>query len=135
LILTARRRTSGTWKHATLIAIVALCAVASRCGTTGGRATGGAAPETPATDRDGDGLTDSIEAARGTDPDNPDSDGDGLADGDEVAAGTSPLASDSDLDRLPDGDDPNPTRSDSPARPPEPDGEGGDDDQSEEIET
>ena len=35
-------------------------------------------------DTDGDGLSDTAEAAAGTDPDNPDTDGDGLSDGDEV---------------------------------------------------
>jgi hypothetical protein len=34
-----------------------------------------------ADDRDGDGLTDELEALLGTDPDNPDSDGDGVLDG------------------------------------------------------
>ncbi len=41
-------------------------------------------------DSDGDGLTDSEEAALGTDPNNPDSDGDGATDGEEVTAGTNP---------------------------------------------
>lgn len=41
-------------------------------------------------DTDNDGLTDSQEAARGTNPDNPDSDGDGVNDGVEVLAGTDP---------------------------------------------
>lgn len=55
---------------------------------------------------DGDGLTDSEEAALGTNPNNPDSDGDGLTDGFEVnLAGTNPLAADSDDDDLNDGDD------------------------------
>jgi hypothetical protein len=35
-------------------------------------------------DTDGDGLSDTAEAAAGTDPENPDTDGDGLSDGDEV---------------------------------------------------
>lgn len=42
-------------------------------------------------DTDEDGLTDSEEAALGTDPNNPDSDGDGLSDGAEALAGTDPL--------------------------------------------
>ena len=42
-------------------------------------------------DDDGDGLTNSDELARGTDPLNPDTDGDGVADGDEVALGANPL--------------------------------------------
>jgi len=46
---------------------------------------------TLAVDSDGDGLSDSDEVARGTDPHNPDSDGDGVSDGAEVAAGTDPL--------------------------------------------
>ena len=35
-------------------------------------------------DTDGDGLSDTAEAAAGTDPENPDTDGDGLSDGEEV---------------------------------------------------
>jgi hypothetical protein len=46
-------------------------------------------------DDDNDGLTDTGEAAIGTDPKNPDSDGDGTSDRDEVIAGTDPLRSDS----------------------------------------
>lgn len=42
-------------------------------------------------DTDGDGLTDSQEAALGTDPNNPDTDGDTFNDGAEVAAGSDPL--------------------------------------------
>ncbi|MEL6348468.1 MAG: redoxin domain-containing protein [Myxococcota bacterium] len=42
-------------------------------------------------DRDGDGLSDTDEAALGTDPDVSDTDGDGVNDGDEQAAGTNPL--------------------------------------------
>jgi YD repeat-containing protein len=42
-------------------------------------------------DDDGDGLTNSDEFARGTDPLKPDADGDGVGDGDEVALGTNPL--------------------------------------------
>jgi hypothetical protein len=43
-------------------------------------------------DRDGDGLNDTDEISRGTDPDNPDTDGDGLLDGFEVRYGFNPLA-------------------------------------------
>lgn len=42
-------------------------------------------------DDDGDGLTNSDEFARGTDPLKPDMDGDGVGDGDKVALGTNPL--------------------------------------------
>lgn len=42
-------------------------------------------------DTDGDGLSDTDEAAAGTDPSNPDSDNDGINDGQEVADGTDPL--------------------------------------------
>lgn len=42
-------------------------------------------------DSDGDGLTDELERAIGTNPHNSDSDGDGLSDSQEVAAGTNPL--------------------------------------------
>ena len=44
-------------------------------------------------DSDGDGLTDSQEAALGTDPNDPDSDGGGINDGDEVILGLDPLDS------------------------------------------
>jgi hypothetical protein len=44
-------------------------------------------------DEDGDGLSNSDEFARGTNPLNPDTDGDGIADGDEVALGANPLDS------------------------------------------
>lgn len=55
-------------------------------------------------DSDGDGLTDTVELALGTDPNNPDTDGDGLGDGAEVNAyGTDPLAADTDGDGLSDG--------------------------------
>jgi hypothetical protein len=60
------------------------------------------------TDSDGDGLLDSDEAARGTDPFNPDTDGDGLLDGTEVDSAMGggcpdPLNADSDGDLLLDG--------------------------------
>ncbi|MDU2962757.1 MAG: PBECR4 domain-containing protein [Streptococcus salivarius] len=42
-------------------------------------------------DSDGDGLSDEVEIARGTNPYSPDSDGDGVPDGQEVAEGTDPL--------------------------------------------
>ena len=55
-------------------------------------------------DDDGDGLTNSEEAALGTDPDNPDTDGDGLSDYLEVRVfGTDPLNPDTDGDGHPDG--------------------------------
>jgi subtilisin family serine protease len=55
-------------------------------------------------DRDGDGLTDAVEAGLGTDPLDPDSDDDGLSDGAEVNThGTDPLAADSDGDGWSDG--------------------------------
>ena len=43
-------------------------------------------------DSDGDGLSDEVEVARGTNPYSPDSDGDGVPDGHEVAEGTDPLS-------------------------------------------
>lgn len=64
-----------------------------------------APPGTPEPDRDGDGLSDADEAARGTDPDNPDTDGDGISDGDEVNRAIDPLDPDTDGDGLPDGDE------------------------------
>ncbi len=54
-------------------------------------------------DRDGDGVPDGEEDARGTDPNNRDTDGDGLSDGDEVIIGTDPLDPDTDGDGFPDG--------------------------------
>ncbi|AKF83077.1 cell envelope biogenesis protein OmpA [Myxococcus fulvus 124B02] len=57
-------------------------------------------------DSDGDGLTDSDEIARGTDPNNPDTDGDGISDGVEVnVGGTDPLDDDSDDDGVLDGNE------------------------------
>jgi hypothetical protein len=54
-------------------------------------------------DTDNDGLTDSEEAALGTDPAVPDSDGDGIPDGREVdALGSNPLDTDTDSDGLTD---------------------------------
>ena len=54
-------------------------------------------------DSDGDGLSDTEEAARGTDPLDADTDDDGLTDGAEVNLyGTNPLSSDSDADGLSD---------------------------------
>ena len=55
-------------------------------------------------DSDGDGLTDSQEAALGTNPNNPDTDGDGLSDGQEAfQVGTNPLNPDHDGDNVSDG--------------------------------
>lgn len=57
-------------------------------------------------DDDNDGLSDTDEAALGTDPFNPDTDGDGLGDGDEVGIfGTDPLNFDTDGDCPSDGDE------------------------------
>ncbi|MEZ4679185.1 MAG: LamG-like jellyroll fold domain-containing protein [Caldilineaceae bacterium] len=56
-----------------------------------------------AEDSDGDGVTDSVEAEWGSDPNVTDSDGDGLTDGQEVnELGTDPTSVDSDADGLPD---------------------------------
>jgi hypothetical protein len=56
------------------------------------------------TDSDGDGLSDSLEIALGTDSNNPDTDGDGLSDGEEANTYmTDPLLSDTDGDGLSDG--------------------------------
>ncbi len=57
-------------------------------------------------DTDGDGVTNSDEVLKGTDPQNADSDGDGLKDGEEVTTYlTDPLKPDSDSDGLSDGDE------------------------------
>ncbi len=79
----------------------------------------------PATDTDGDGLTDIEETTLGTDPENPDTDGDGLSDGDEVNEfGTSPTNPDTDGDGFSDGAEASngsdPTDSDSVPPPVEP---------------
>jgi uncharacterized protein (DUF1800 family) len=55
-----------------------------------------------ATDSDGDGLTNSQEYQRGTDPHKADTDGDGLTDSAETSSGTSPVNADSDGDGLSD---------------------------------
>ena len=55
-------------------------------------------------DTDGDGLSNSDEIQRGTDPNNPDTDGDQLKDGEEVITYlTNPLKPDTDSDGLSDG--------------------------------
>lgn len=56
-------------------------------------------------DADGDGILDSVELERGTDPQNPDSDGDGLLDGQEAGYGTDALNGDSDGDGVGDGNE------------------------------
>ena len=61
------------------------------------------APASTGADGDGDGLSDSEEASRGTDPANPDTDGDGLTDGAEAARGTDPTQADTDGDGASDG--------------------------------
>ena len=65
-------------------------------------------------DDDGDGLGNDLEAALGTDPNEPDTDGDGLSDGDEhFTHGTDPTSADTDGDgyldgwELDEGTDPN----------------------------
>lgn len=57
-------------------------------GGLGGSSGGGATIQERDSDRDG--LTDSLEAFYGTDPNNPDSDGDGIPDGSEVEVGCNP---------------------------------------------
>ncbi|OJH42141.1 hypothetical protein BON30_02685 [Cystobacter ferrugineus] len=69
------------------------------------------ADDDPTRDTDGDGITDNIEVATGTDPNNPDSDGDGILDGIEdknhdgiVDPGeTDPRKADTDGGGVPDG--------------------------------
>ena len=57
----------------------------------------------PGVDTDGDGLSDALELALGTDPTNPDTDDDNLTDGQDVAFGTDPLNPDTDGDGRLDG--------------------------------
>ena len=58
----------------------------------------------PHSDRDGDGLSNAMEIALGTDPDDPDMDKDGINDGDEVNIyNTDPFSEDTDGDGLSDG--------------------------------
>jgi len=59
----------------------------------------------PASDRDGDGISNREEREQGSDPENTDTDGDGLTDGEEKRTGGDPTRSDSDDDGLPDADE------------------------------
>lgn len=63
-----------------------------------------ATEQLPPSDSDSDGITDTDETARGTDPQNPDSDNDNLLDGEEVNTyQTDPLNADTDGDTFLDG--------------------------------
>ncbi|MFK8029058.1 MAG: OmpA family protein [Gammaproteobacteria bacterium] len=69
-------------------------------------------PLDDAVDSDGDGISDPLENALGTDPNNPDTDGDGIPDGVEVGPDgvldpgeSNPLDADSDDDGIPDGEE------------------------------
>ena len=57
------------------------------------------------TDSDGDGLSDYDEFRDGTLPTDPDSDDDGLSDGEEAAAGSDPWLPDTDMDGYSDYDE------------------------------
>lgn len=67
----------------------------------------GTDPQNP--DTDADGLSDGSECSIETDPLNPDTDDDGVIDGDEVDQGSNPLNPDTDGDGLGDAVDPFPT--------------------------
>jgi hypothetical protein len=96
-----------------LSSFLVLAACGGKAGGGGGGGGGGdvdAAPPPPpppdaGLDSDGDGIPDSEEIERGTDPNNPDSDGDGLSDGDERRYGSDPNDPDSDDDGLDDGEE------------------------------
>jgi len=59
----------------------------------------------PASDRDGDGVSNAEERRLGSDPEKSDSDSDGLTDGEEKRAGGDPTRADSDDDGLPDAEE------------------------------
>jgi hypothetical protein len=59
----------------------------------------------PASDRDGDGVSNARERELGSDPENTDTDGDGVTDGEEQKLGGDPTRQDSDDDGLPDADE------------------------------
>jgi hypothetical protein len=59
----------------------------------------------PASDRDGDGVSNREERELGSDPEDTDSDRDGLTDGEEKRTGGDPTRADSDDDGLPDADE------------------------------
>ncbi len=65
----------------------------------------GSLAELGAGDRDGDGLSDIDEFARGANPLVEDSDGDGITDGDEVEEGLDPMLRDTDGDGIDDNDE------------------------------
>ncbi len=101
LLFTAQNQIKA---HQTATALAMVSTVEAQVREQAALATVAAATLSALNDDDGDGLTNSQEAALGTDPKNPDTDLDGLKDGEEVNVfGTLPKNMDSDTDTLPDG--------------------------------
>lgn len=82
-------------RHARRSSFIALVlALAAACGTDAPESRVPATQVVDVDDRDGDGVANDAELARGTDPDNPDTDGDGRIDGAEIVIGSDPARAD-----------------------------------------
>jgi len=92
--LFGREKLSGLQKAIIIIIAVVALGLVVGVGLWGYQRFNGGAPVQSASkelDTDGDGLSDTDETARGTNPNDADTDGDGYRDGDEVAGGYDPL--------------------------------------------